>query len=162
MNSMKILLLLFMFTCTLAQAQIFKDISIPTRVTDAAKKNLLADVYGSDSTTPKPVILIQTPYNKGLYRLALGTLGGQSGAGIPYDTTKFNYVMVDWRGFYANKDADITPYNRGLDGYDIVEWIATQPWCNGKVGTWGGSAFSPTSRSTPCRTPSARSSTAST
>ncbi len=130
-----------MFTCTLAQAQIFKDISIPTRVTDAAKKNLLADVYGSDSTTPKPVILIQTPYNKGLYRLALGTLGGQSGAGIPYDTTKFNYVMVDWRGFYANKDADITPYNRGLDGYDIVEWIATQPWCNGKVGTWGGSAL---------------------
>ena len=27
------------------------------------------------------------------------------------------------------------------DGYDTVEWIATQPWCNGKVGMVGGSAM---------------------
>ncbi len=138
---MKILPLLFLIITGLAEAQSYREISIPTRVTDAGKQYLLADVYGSDSTSPKPVILIQTPYNKSLYRLALGNLGGQSGAGIPYDTSKYNYVIVDWRGFYANKNADITPYNRGLDGYDIVEWIAIQPWCNGKVGTWGGSAL---------------------
>ncbi len=23
------------------------------------------------------------------------------------------------------------------DGYDAVEWLATQPWCNGNVGMWG-------------------------
>ncbi len=23
------------------------------------------------------------------------------------------------------------------DGYDVVEWLAAQPWCNGKVGMWG-------------------------
>ena len=27
-----------------------------------------------------------------------------------------------------------------VDGFDTVEWIAKQPWCNGKIGTWGGSA----------------------
>ena len=27
----------------------------------------------------------------------------------------------------------------GEDGYDSVEWLASQPWCNGKVGTFGGS-----------------------
>jgi predicted acyl esterase len=26
-------------------------------------------------------------------------------------------------------------------GYDCVEWIAKQPWSDGKVGTWGGSAL---------------------
>lgn len=25
------------------------------------------------------------------------------------------------------------------DGYDTVEWLAAQPWCNGKVGTFGSS-----------------------
>lgn len=25
------------------------------------------------------------------------------------------------------------------DGYDVCEWLATQPWCTGKVGTFGGS-----------------------
>jgi predicted acyl esterase len=26
-----------------------------------------------------------------------------------------------------------------IDGYDAVEWLARQPWSNGKVGMWGGS-----------------------
>ena len=25
------------------------------------------------------------------------------------------------------------------DGYDLCEWLAAQPWCNGKIGTYGGS-----------------------
>jgi putative CocE/NonD family hydrolase len=25
------------------------------------------------------------------------------------------------------------------DGYDMVEWLANQPWCNGSVGMWGSS-----------------------
>jgi predicted acyl esterase len=25
------------------------------------------------------------------------------------------------------------------DGYDLVEWLAKQPWCTGKIGTFGGS-----------------------
>ncbi len=140
-DSMKILTLLFLLSVTILQAQTYREISIPTRVADAGKKYLLADVYATDSTTPKPVILIQTPYNKKLYRLTLSTVIGQSGAGLPYDTAKYNYVIVDWRGFYANEAADITPANRGQDGYDIVEWIATQRWSNGKIGTWGGSAL---------------------
>ena len=29
--------------------------------------------------------------------------------------------------------------NEGRDGYDTVEWIAAQPWSNGRVGTVGSS-----------------------
>jgi putative CocE/NonD family hydrolase len=29
--------------------------------------------------------------------------------------------------------------NDGKDGYDVIEWVAAQPWFTGKVGTYGGS-----------------------
>ena len=28
-----------------------------------------------------------------------------------------------------------------LDGFDIVEWIARQPWCNGNVAMMGASGY---------------------
>ncbi len=111
-------------------------ISVPVRDGNV----LAADVYTNDTTKQKPVILIQTPYNKNLYRLTTGgTPDGK--ASFPYDSSRYNYVVIDWRGFYGSKSADVQGYDRGLDGYDAVEWIARQPWCNGKVGTWGPSAL---------------------
>ncbi len=114
-------------------------ISIPTRVTEAGKQMLAADLYANDGARPKPVILIQTPYNRKLMRLRMTSATG--GGSVPFDTAWYNYVILDWRGFYDSKDADVAGYDRGLDGFDAVEWIAAQPWCNGKVATWGGSAL---------------------
>ena len=115
-----------------AQLQ-FTETDIPVRDGNALK----ADLYIGDGAAAKPVILIQTPYNKLLYRFSLG----RKESTFPLDTNSYHYVFVDWRGFYASKDAAVAGYDRGLDGYDIVEWIATQAWCNGKVGTYGGSAL---------------------
>ncbi len=36
-------------------------------------------------------------------------------------------------GTYDYYNIDSGPY----DGYDTVEWIAEQPWCDGNVGVWG-------------------------
>src|SRR5689334_19645940 len=107
------ILLLLLLSCSITMAETWREVAIPTRVTNVAKKYLLADVYANDSTTAKPVILIQTPYNKALYRLAIGNQSPTSGASVPYDSAHYNYVTVDWRGFYANKSADSTQYNRG-------------------------------------------------
>ncbi|MBR9974633.1 MAG: CocE/NonD family hydrolase [Bacteroidetes bacterium] len=101
-------------------------------------RTLAADVYVNPGSRAKPVILVQTPYNKALYRLNF-SLYRQTA--FPLDSSRYQYVIADWRGFYASKDADVPGYDRGLDGYDIVEWIASQPWCNGKVATHGGSAL---------------------
>ncbi|MBI5687357.1 MAG: CocE/NonD family hydrolase [Verrucomicrobia bacterium] len=38
-----------------------------------------------------------------------------------------------WRGYRALAWGELR------DGYDLCEWFATQPWSNGKVGTFGGS-----------------------
>jgi predicted acyl esterase len=111
----------------------YKSISVPMR----DGKYLAADLYTIDTLTPKPTILIQTPYNKNLYHLIIGLPESQA----PFDSINYNYLIADWRGFYGSASADSIGYDRGLDGYDLVEWIAVQGWSNGRVGTWGLSAL---------------------
>ncbi|TID03848.1 Cocaine esterase [Colletotrichum higginsianum] len=51
-------------------------------------------------------------------------------------------AYVDARGS-CQSDGDKSYYSRdvGLDGYDIVEWLAKQQWSNGKVGMYGASGY---------------------
>ena len=49
------------------------------------------------------------------------------------------FALVDVRG-RGNSEGQFEPFaNEARDGYDIVEWLARQPWSNGKVAMWGGS-----------------------
>ena len=101
------------------------------------QQNLAADVYVPSACTSCPTILIQTPYNKNAFRngLPLGYLQN-------LESSPYVWVVVDWRGFYGSSSATTPPqFNRGEDGYDIIEWITEQPWSDGKVGTWGPSAL---------------------
>ncbi|TAL69022.1 MAG: CocE/NonD family hydrolase [Bacteroidetes bacterium] len=118
----------------------YKEVQIPTREENPEKKYLFADIYVLDSTVKKPTILIQTPYNKITYR-TLQSPPQEGGTQLPFDTINYNFVVLDWRGFFANNDKDIQGKDRGEDGYDVVEWIAQQSWSDGKVGTYGGSAL---------------------
>ncbi|MDD2889128.1 MAG: CocE/NonD family hydrolase [bacterium] len=121
--------ILILFVCLSVH---YDSLKIPMR----DGKWLAADLYTNDSTIQKPVILIQTPYDKNTYRTTVG-----QGTPFPYDSAHYNYVILDWRGFHGSDSATSSGYDRGLDGYDAVEWIAQRPWCNGKVGTYGGSAL---------------------
>lgn len=48
-------------------------------------------------------------------------------------------VLQDVRG-RGDSDGAFVPYrNEGRDGHDTIEWVAAQPWCDGNVGTMGGS-----------------------
>ncbi len=38
-----------------------------------------------------------------------------------------------WRGYRGLQWGELR------DGYDVCEWLAAQPWCTGKIGTYGGS-----------------------
>lgn len=49
------------------------------------------------------------------------------------------FAVVDVRG-RGNSEGVFRPLiQEAHDGYDVVEWLARQPWCNGKVAMWGGS-----------------------
>ena len=53
-------------------------------------------------------------------------------------------LVVDVRGRYSS-DGAFTPFhNEGRDGYDTVEWMAAQPFCNGEVGIFGLSYYGAT------------------
>ena len=59
--------------------------------------------------------------------------------GVFWASEGFAYVAIDVRG-RGNSDGDFVPFLRDADdGYDAVEWIARQPWCDGKVALHGGS-----------------------
>ncbi len=129
--------MLIFFIQYFCSADYWTEIEIPVRDGESLK----VDFYSTDSSIAKPCILIQTPYNKLLYRsltyLPLDSLY----ASALFDLRNYNYVIMDWRGFYANKSAAKAQYDRGLDGYDVVERIASQSWSNGKIGTSGSSAL---------------------
>jgi putative CocE/NonD family hydrolase len=47
------------------------------------------------------------------------------------------FVAAQCRGA-SDSEGILYPYRMDhVDGYDVVEWIAAQPWSNGKVGTYG-------------------------
>jgi uncharacterized protein len=99
-------------------------------------KKLATDIYLPDTVNTWPVILIMTPYNRLFYRLGL-PLGIEK----DLDSSKYAFVIVDWRCFAGSKKACTVPTNNGEDGYDVIDWISNQPWSNNKVGTWGPSAL---------------------
>ena len=49
------------------------------------------------------------------------------------------YLTIDVRG-RGNSEGEFTPLlQEAKDGHDVVEWLGTQSYCNGKVTMWGGS-----------------------
>ena len=122
-----------------AQAsQRYVPITIPMR----DGQSLAADLYSTDSTVAKPVILVQTPYNKNYYRVSI-FLPQAGGTGFPFDSVHYHYVILDWRGFYGSKDeteqffqgiqAGVTYANRP-QGATTGAWPGFQPF-----GGWKGS-----------------------
>ncbi len=93
------------------------------------------DVFLPEGKGPWPVILLRFPYNKAL------------AAGIGPDAARRGYVFVaqDTRGRFSSEGANL-PFDADgqadnqWDGFDTAEWITAQPWCNGRIGTWGASA----------------------
>jgi len=98
---------------------------------------LATDIYLPSGKGPWPVVLVRTPYNK----TKKTEPQCWPEAWLP---NGYAYVEQDWRGRYAS-EGKFTPTVmvgkvNALDSYDTVEWVAKQPWCNGKVGMTGGSA----------------------
>jgi putative CocE/NonD family hydrolase len=101
-----------------------QGVAVPMR--DGVK--LIADVYLPEGHGPWPVILIRTPYNR----------AGGEGAGRTF-REHYAVVVQDTRGRYQS-EGEFHPFFQEVnDGYDTVEWAATQPWSNGRVGMTGGS-----------------------
>jgi len=91
---------------------------------------IAVDVYLPETADPVPAILTQTPYDR--------ASGAWTGRTPRFVKRGYAYVLSDVRGRYAS-GGDWDPFGawHKTDGYDLVEWIAKQPWCSGTVGTLG-------------------------
>lgn len=94
---------------------------------------LAANVYLPSGNGPFPVILLRTPYLKENAR--------EPQAAQKYLDAGYAYVDQDTRGKGHSKGVYRAFTTDIEDGYDTVEWIAKQPWSNGKIGIMGASAL---------------------
>lgn len=96
---------------------------------------LSTDVYRPKNAKGKlPTIFWRTPYN---YNEMFGTR-----LTFVHEAVKRGYAFViqNERGrYFSEGEWEILGYPR-TDGYDALDWIAAQPWSNGKVGTIGCSS----------------------
>ncbi len=92
---------------------------------------LIGDLYLPDTPPPFPAIVFRTPYGRddSNYRKQAKFFASNG----------FAFLDLDVRG-RGDSDGKFEPYfNDGKDGKDVIDWVARQPWSNGKVGTYGGS-----------------------
>jgi hypothetical protein len=92
--------------------------------------HLATDVWLPHTNGTFPVVLLRFPYNKNL------------GAGLGRDGCARGFAVVsqDTRGRFASEGENLPFLLDAPDGKDTLRWIGEQPWCNGRIATWGASA----------------------
>lgn len=118
---------------------------------------LATDVYLPDGEKESyPVILERTPYGKTRPSSCEVHCGEQwSREGVANYFVQRGYVVVyqDCRGRYDSTGVFVKYLSEPNDGYDTLQWIARQEWCNGNIGTMGLSYSAHTQMATACLTP---------
>lgn len=91
---------------------------------------LAANIYIPKEGGPFPVLLMRSPYGKP---------GPESGEAKNYTKRGYAFVAQDCRG-KGNSEGIWDPFRYDPDdGFDTQEWVGHQSWCNGRIGTTGGS-----------------------
>ena len=90
------------------------------------------DVFRPDAPGKFPALLQRTPYDKSSPNSRSGPVDAIRGA-----MNGYAMVIQDVRGRHSSEGEFYTFVNEAEDGFNSVEWVAGQPWCNGKVGMYG-------------------------
>ncbi len=109
------------------------DFDVPARMRDGI--TLRANIYRPATEGSYPVLLTRLPYGKD-FPLGSSVLD-------PVQAARRGYILVvqDTRGRFASEGEWYPLRDEGPDSYDTIEWAATLPGSNGKVGMYGASYF---------------------
>ena len=109
--------------------RVLKDIMIPMR--DGVR--LCSDIYLPKQCGKYPAILTRLPYGKREWG------GSEPVQGKFWARKGYAYIAQDVRGKYKSEGRWEPFVSEADDGYDTIDWISKQPWCNGKIGLSGSS-----------------------
>jgi len=114
------------------RVQLERQITIPAPDGTA----LVGDLYRPRTAEPTPTILVRIPYTKTwrntLFARTIGHLWASRG---------YTALIQGTRGRYESGGRYDPFVHEANDGQATLDWIAQQPWSNGKVAMWGGSYF---------------------
>ena len=131
-----------------------KDVMVPAR--DGAR--IAVDIFRPDAEGKFPVLVAYGQYGKELEEMALtfppqarpSNLwdGGIEGGDTKYIVPRgYVHIVADARGT-GHSEGECVGFIgtggdwEGKDCYDLIEWAAQQPWCDGNVGMTGISYLS--------------------
>jgi predicted acyl esterase len=104
------------------------------------RTKLAGNLYLPEGEGPFPCIVTRTPYGKDQMELFADPRAARK-----YTKAGYAYLVQDTRGKGRSEGHYAGFSDDRNDGYDTIEWMAKQSWCNGKVGVTGASAMGITS-----------------
>lgn len=107
------------------QVSLESNVGIPMR--DGIE--LATDIYRPEGEGKFPVVLVRSPYKKEMNELQARFFARRG----------YVYAVQDCRGRFSSPGEWKPFFHEPQDGYDTIEWLAVQPWSNGKVGMIGAS-----------------------
>jgi len=113
---------------TTRHGKLMQNVAIPMR--DGVRLEATVALPAGDG--PFPAVLIRTAYNR------TGTYGPE------FTDRGIAFVIQDCRGRYGSEGEWYPFAHEANDGYDTLEWMAAQPWCNGRIGMFGDSYLAAT------------------
>jgi uncharacterized protein len=120
----------FLFAALTASGTVAIDKRLHLRVATRDGVHLDTNVFLPAGEHRVPALLVRTPYGKGT--------GLFSGYPVFLDHG-YAVVTQDVRGRGASEGVFDSLSHEGADGSDTIDWIARQPWSDGRVGMVGGS-----------------------
>ena len=97
---------------------------------------LVSDLYHPMRAAGMPTILVRIPFSKTILNSLFATVVGRFWAERGYTV-----VIQGTRGRYESGGRHYPLLHEREDGLDTLEWLQRQPWFDGRLGMWGGSAF---------------------
>jgi hypothetical protein len=96
---------------------------------------LATDVYLPEARPPFPAVLVRLPYDKA------GPLAYMTYVAEYLTAHGYAVVLQDVRGKIRSEGKTFAFVHEMRDGYDTIDWVASQSWCNGRVGMYGDSYY---------------------
>lgn len=117
-----------------------REDNVPVAMRDGIK--LLADVHRPDGAGRFPALVALSPYPRQMQGLGIPAGFVEAGQSDFFVPRGYAHVIVNCRGTCGSDGTyDFWGPAEQHDLYDLIEWVAAQPWCNGEVGMIGVSYF---------------------